>query len=286
MRIAVATVVCGLAVTGLVLAQGVTDAQIASIVVTANQVDIDAGKLAAEMTKNPEVKKFAELMVTDHTGVNKQAVALVTKLKVKPEDNETSKSLGCRRREEHRQPEDAHGGRVRQGVHRPGGRLPHGGDRGRGQDAHPQRAERRVEGADRQGAAGVCRTSRAREAGAVLARQVKLSMIRRALTAFVVLCACCAVSAAAQQARKPVTHTVTIDGSSFKPSALTIKAGDTVMWVNKDIVSHTATSTAPKGFESGALETGKSWKHTFKAKGDFPYVCRFHPIMKATLRIQ
>jgi putative membrane protein len=74
-------------------AQSPNDAQIASIVVTANQVDIDAGKLAASTSSNAEVKKFANLMVTDHTSVNKQAVALVTKLKVTPEDNDTSKSL-------------------------------------------------------------------------------------------------------------------------------------------------------------------------------------------------
>jgi putative membrane protein len=74
-------------------AQSVNDAQIASIVVTANQVDIDAGKLAASQSTNGEVKKFGQLMVTDHTGVNKSAVALVTKLKVTPEDNDTSKSL-------------------------------------------------------------------------------------------------------------------------------------------------------------------------------------------------
>lgn len=74
-------------------AQSINDAQIASIVVTANQVDVDAGKLAASTTKNPEVRKFAQLMVTDHTGVNEQAVALVTRLKVTPEDNDTSRSL-------------------------------------------------------------------------------------------------------------------------------------------------------------------------------------------------
>jgi putative membrane protein len=74
-------------------AQGVNDAQIASIVVTANQVDIDAGNLAKDTSKNAEVKKFAQTMVTDHTGVNKSATALVTKLKVTPEDNPTSQSL-------------------------------------------------------------------------------------------------------------------------------------------------------------------------------------------------
>jgi putative membrane protein len=74
-------------------AQGINDAQIAHIVVTANQVDIDAGKVAASMASNPEVKKFGEQMVTDHTGVNKQAVDLATKLKVTPADNPTSQSL-------------------------------------------------------------------------------------------------------------------------------------------------------------------------------------------------
>lgn len=74
-------------------AQAPNDAQIASIVVTANQVDIDAGKLAESMGHEKEVKDFGKQMVTDHTGVNKQAVALVTKLKVKPEDNATSQSL-------------------------------------------------------------------------------------------------------------------------------------------------------------------------------------------------
>jgi putative membrane protein len=74
-------------------AQGVTDAQIASIVVTANTVDIDAGKLAKSKAANADVKAFANQMITDHSGVNKQAVELVTKLGVKPEDNATSQSL-------------------------------------------------------------------------------------------------------------------------------------------------------------------------------------------------
>ena len=75
------------------MAQAPSDAQIASIVVTANQVDIDAGHLAEAKASNKDVKAFGTQMVTDHSGVNKQAVALVTKLKVKPEDNATSRSL-------------------------------------------------------------------------------------------------------------------------------------------------------------------------------------------------
>ena len=82
-----------LAPASTVFAQSPNDAQIASIVVTANQVDIDAGKLAASKTSDADVKMFAQQMVTDHTGVNKQAVELVTRLKVTPEDNATSQSL-------------------------------------------------------------------------------------------------------------------------------------------------------------------------------------------------
>ena len=69
------------------------DAQIAGIVVAANTVDIDAGKMARKMSKNKEVQAFAKQMVTDHTGVNKKATALVTKLKVTPTDSELAKSL-------------------------------------------------------------------------------------------------------------------------------------------------------------------------------------------------
>jgi putative membrane protein len=78
---------------GVAMAEGPNDAQIAAIVVTANQVDIDAGELAKSKTQSPKVKEFAQLMITDHTGVNKQATALVTRLKVTPQPNDTSKAL-------------------------------------------------------------------------------------------------------------------------------------------------------------------------------------------------
>ena len=82
-----------LAMPAVAAAQKPNDAQIASIVVTANQVDIDAGKLAQTRASNADVKAFAERMVVDHTGVNKSATELAGKLKVTPEDNPTSQSL-------------------------------------------------------------------------------------------------------------------------------------------------------------------------------------------------
>lgn len=81
--------------TTLALAQdgAPNDAQIAAIVVEANNFDIEMGKLATSRTKSKEVRDFAQRMVTDHTGVNKQATALVKKLKVKPEESGISRSL-------------------------------------------------------------------------------------------------------------------------------------------------------------------------------------------------
>lgn len=72
---------------------GPTDPQIAAIVVTANQVDIDAGKLAKSKSHSKDVRQFAQLMITDHSGVNKSAAELVQKLHVTPESNATSESL-------------------------------------------------------------------------------------------------------------------------------------------------------------------------------------------------
>jgi putative membrane protein len=72
---------------------GPTDPQIAAIVVTANQVDIDAGKLAKSKAHSKEVRDFAQRMITDHSGVNKSATELVQKLHVTPETNPTSESL-------------------------------------------------------------------------------------------------------------------------------------------------------------------------------------------------
>jgi putative membrane protein len=75
------------------LAQDITDAEIAHIVVTANQVDIDAGKLAQARATSSDVKAFGERMATDHMGVNKAAGELAAKLNVTPKDNATSASL-------------------------------------------------------------------------------------------------------------------------------------------------------------------------------------------------
>jgi putative membrane protein len=78
------------------LAQGAakpTDPQIAHIAYTAGVIDVTAAKQALAKSKNKTVRSFAADMVRDHEAVNKQALALVKKLHVTPEDNDTSRAL-------------------------------------------------------------------------------------------------------------------------------------------------------------------------------------------------
>ncbi len=93
-KFAVAATVCWLAASPA-LAQDAkpTDPQIAHIAYTAGQIDIEAAKLALDKSKNNAVRTFAESMVRDHTAVNDKALALLKKLNVTPQDNDTSKSL-------------------------------------------------------------------------------------------------------------------------------------------------------------------------------------------------
>lgn len=78
---------------------GPTDPQIAAIVVTANQVDIDVGKLAKSRAQAAGVREFAARMITDHDRVNKAAGDLVAELHVTPEANATSEFLRKRGQE-------------------------------------------------------------------------------------------------------------------------------------------------------------------------------------------
>lgn len=70
-----------------------TDPQIAHIAYTAGSIDVAAAKQALARSKTKAVREFAQEMLRDHEAVNKQALALVTKLNVKPEDNDTSRAL-------------------------------------------------------------------------------------------------------------------------------------------------------------------------------------------------
>jgi plastocyanin len=81
------------------------------------------------------------------------------------------------------------------------------------------------------------------------------------------------------------THTVVIENMRFSPEELTVKRGDRVVWVNKDLFPHTATAGS-KAFDSGAIPAEKSWTYVATAAGRYIYQCSYHPGMKATLIVQ
>lgn len=81
------------------------------------------------------------------------------------------------------------------------------------------------------------------------------------------------------------THTVVMEGVAFVPETLTIKPGDTVVWVNKDPFPHTATAQ-DRSFDSGEMGADKTWKVTVRKKGKVPYLCTLHPTMKGTLIVE
>ena len=92
--IGAASALCMLAAVSLTQAgDKPTDPQIAHVAYTAGVIDIEAAKLAIAKSKNGEVLDFAQAMLRDHEAVNVQALELVKKLNVTPEDNDTSKSL-------------------------------------------------------------------------------------------------------------------------------------------------------------------------------------------------
>ena len=92
------------------------------------------------------------------------------------------------------------------------------------------------------------------------------------------------VTAGAAEAAPKVTHRVTMEQMKFSPATLNVKVGDTIEWVNTDIVPHNVTSPAAK-IQSGTIKPGATWKWTATKAGSFPYRCSFHPTMRGNLKV-
>lgn len=84
---------------------------------------------------------------------------------------------------------------------------------------------------------------------------------------------------------KPARHQVVIEAVRFDPQELTVKVGDTIVWVNHDPFPHTTTAVG-KQFDSHEIAAGHSWKYTAKKVGVFAYACSLHPTMLGTLRVE
>jgi len=80
---------------------------------------------------------------------------------------------------------------------------------------------------------------------------------------------------------------VVIDNFTFDPPKLTIRAGTKVTWINHDDVPHTATSsTKPRAFDSGTLDTDEKFSYVFATPGTYDYFCAVHPKMTAQIIVK
>jgi plastocyanin len=80
-------------------------------------------------------------------------------------------------------------------------------------------------------------------------------------------------------------HTVVIENMRFQPEAVAVKAGERVVWVNKDLVPHTATA-GDGAFDSHDIDPGAQWSYTAAKSGDHAYACTFHPSMTGKITVQ
>jgi amicyanin len=78
---------------------------------------------------------------------------------------------------------------------------------------------------------------------------------------------------------------VGIDNFTFNPQNLTVKAGATVTWTNKDDIPH-AIAAVGKQFKSKALDTGDAYSFTFTTPGTYQYFCSLHPHMTGTIVVE
>lgn len=84
----------------------------------------------------------------------------------------------------------------------------------------------------------------------------------------------------------PQRHVVEIRGMAFHPEVLEARRGDTVVWINRDIVPHTATATRKSGWDTGTLLQGESGQYVASHEGENPYFCKLHPVMLGKLIVR
>jgi len=80
-------------------------------------------------------------------------------------------------------------------------------------------------------------------------------------------------------------HVVEIRNFEFEPAQLVVNPGDTVVWINRDVVPHTASSSSAS-WDSSRLREAESWYLVVRERGQQSYYCRFHPGMKGSFLVE
>ncbi len=82
----------------------------------------------------------------------------------------------------------------------------------------------------------------------------------------------------------PRTHRVVLQNFAFTPAEITVRPGDTVEWVNSDIVPHTATESNGD-WDTENLAKGQSTQLVFSDLGTTQYICAYHPNMRGKITV-
>lgn len=83
---------------------------------------------------------------------------------------------------------------------------------------------------------------------------------------------------------KPKLHTVVIEGMKFVPQEITVQKGDSVVWINRDMMAHDVTEELSKSWTSSSIPPGGSWKMEVTDNAD--YYCSIHFVMKGKLKVE
>ena len=95
-----------------------------------------------------------------------------------------------------------------------------------------------------------------------------------------------APASAPAQSNAAALRKVTIKLLKYSSETIEIRKGEAVEWANDDLTPHTVTSQGAGDLNSGSIEAGASWRHTFTQSGSFPYFCTFHPEMKGMIVVK
>jgi plastocyanin len=92
-------------------------------------------------------------------------------------------------------------------------------------------------------------------------------------------------AAPSPDAPAPKSYVISMQITGFEPTALTVKAGDRITWINKDLFPHTATAD-DKSFDSKSVAPAGTWTYLGGEPGVHTYICTFHPTMKASITVR
>jgi len=115
-------------------------------------------------------------------------------------------------------------------------------------------------------------------------RGIRSLALAAAITGVTLIVGSASFMASAQPVPVPSAG-VKIDNFSFGPAQITVPAGTTVTWTNRDDIPHTVVSD-DKLFKSNALDTDDKFSYTFAKPGTYPYFCSLHPKMTGKVVVQ